>query len=352
MININQIKPLLTQKTVAELLSYMGYSITRDYKFVNDISFSISPNGYIKDFGGTGFGGDIFSFIMKEENITFSKAVEIVADNLELEEFKNFKIDLSKKYTFNKTREKSYDLNSIFNNLQNDSIPKGYISKLFDLQILKNNPKNKEIRNRFIYYSKYYDSLAIVLRNKDEIETIAINRVKNKDGTIIKWKTFGSKSYIQYKIKDNFIFIVYGMGEIIICELLDISYIAFQSDSISKNLQNNYQWVEEIKPTIQDKYLILLLDNDESCRKTIIPIKEEMANPENVIVIEMLDLEHIFLTDKMGIVSLESKKEWIEKHNDIFLENGYDFRDFCNDVKKPQIIEQILKITIKAKYGF
>ena len=69
------------------------------------------------------------------------------------------------------------------------------------------------------------------------------------------------------------------MAEIILCELFDISYIAFQSDSITKNLQNHKQWNEEIKPIIQDKYLILLLDNDDSCRNTINPIKEQLENP-------------------------------------------------------------------------
>ena len=101
---------------------------------------------------------------------------------------------------------------------------------------------------------------------------------------------------------------------------------------------------------IQDKYLILLLDNDESCRKTINPIKEQLATPENAIIIEMIDLlqTKAFLTDTTGIVSIESRKKWQEHHNKI-LDKGYDFKDFCNAVKNPQTIEEILKNTIKAK---
>lgn len=101
---------------------------------------------------------------------------------------------------------------------------------------------------------------------------------------------------------------------------------------------------------IQDKYLILLLDNDDSCRKTINPIKEQLANPGNTIIIEMIDLlqTKAFLTDTTGIVSIESRKKWQEHHNKI-LDKGYDFKDFCNEVKNPQTIEEILKNTIKAK---
>ncbi len=265
-------------------------------------------------------------------------------------DFMNFKAELSKTIKFDEV-EPNYDLNKIFDLLQNNSIPKGYISKLIDFQILEDNPKTKEILKEFICYSKIDDSIVIVLKDKEEIKTIAIHRTKDKEGNLIKWKTLGSKKYIQYKIKDDFVFIVYGMAEIILCELFDISYIAFQSDSITKNLQNHKQWNEEIKPMIQDKYLILLLDNDISCRETINPIKEELTEPRNAIIIEMIDLlqTKAFLTDTTGIVSNESKKKWQEHHNKI-LDKGYDFRDFCNKTKHTKRIEEIIKKTIKAKY--
>ena len=267
-------------------------------------------------------------------------------------DFVNFKKDLSKAIKFDEVAT-NYNLEEIYNSMINNSIPSGYISKLFDLQILEHNPKAKGILKRFICYSKLDDSIVIVLKDKEEIKTIAINRAKDKEGNLIKWKTFGSKKYIQYKIKDDFVFIVYGMAEIILCELFDISYIAFQSDSIAKNLQNHKQWNEEIKPIIQDKYLILLLDNDESCRKTINPIKEQLATPENAIIIEMIDLlqTKTFLTDTTGIVSNESKKKW-QEYKQGNLIKGYDLRDFCNQVKNPKTIENILKKTIKAKYEF
>ena len=264
-------------------------------------------------------------------------------------DFGSFKAELSKTIKFDEVVS-NYDLKNIFDSLQNNSIPSGYISKLIDLEILEHNPKAKEILKRFICYSKLDDSIVIVLKDKEEIKTIAINRAKDKEGNLIKWKTYGSKKYIQYKIKDDFVFIVYGMSEIILCELFDISYIAFQSDSITFGLDNHNQWIEEIKPMIQDKYLILLLDNDESCRKTINPIKEQLESPQNTIVIEMIDLLFVkaFLTDTTGIVSIESKSIWLQ-HKQENLIKGYDFKDFCNEVKNPKTIEEILKNTIKAK---
>ena len=254
-------------------------------------------------------------------------------------DFINFKAELSKTIKFDEV-EQSYDLNEIYDSLKLNSIPSGYISKLIDLQILEHNPRAKEILKRFICYSKLDDSIAIVLKYKEEIKTIAINRAKDKDGNLIKWKTYGSKKYIQSNIKDDFVFIVFGMSEILLCELFNISYIAFQSDSIAYNLDNHNQWIEELKPMIQDKYLILLLDNDESCRKTINPIKEQLAETGKLISIEMEDLE---VMQKAFLYGGTLKKE---------ITKGFDFRDYCNEIKNPKMIEEILKNTIKAKYEF
>ena len=61
----NEVKQQLDNKTVAEILIFIGYEISRDYKFVNDKSFSISKDGYIKYFVTTGFAGYIFYFIIQ-----------------------------------------------------------------------------------------------------------------------------------------------------------------------------------------------------------------------------------------------------------------------------------------------
>ena len=194
-------------------------------------------------------------------------------------DFEGFKAELSKTIKFDK--DTKYDLNKIYDSLKSNPIPSGYILRLINLQILEHNPRAKEILKDFICYSKLDDSLAIILKDKEEIKTIAIHRARNKDGNLIKYKSYGSKKYIKYKIKDDFVFVVYGMLEILLCELFDISYIAFQSDSVALNLDNHKQWIEEVKPLIQNRYLILLLDNDTSCRKTIEHIRKQMTNHKN-----------------------------------------------------------------------
>lgn len=251
-------------------------------------------------------------------------------------DFKNFKADLSKKIQFEES-EANYDLGKIYNSLQSNSIPRGYISNLFDVNILKHNPNTQQILKEYLTYSKIDDSLAIVLKDKEEIKTIAISRSKDKEGNLIKWKTLGSKKHIEYKIKDDFVFIVYGMAEIVLCELLDISYIAFQSDSIALNLQNHKQWQEDIKAKLKDKVIILLLDNDDSCRKTIKPLKEELSHENKLIPIEMEEMEFIQKALLYGGTLLNP------------FPKGFDFRDFCNSVADVEKIENIIKETLKGK---
>lgn len=248
-------------------------------------------------------------------------------------EFKNFKADLSQKIKFD-VIEASYDLEKMFNAIQKNSIPAGYISKLFDLKILKHNPNVRKILKEFIAYSKLDDSIAIILKNDEEIKAIAIHRTKDRENNLIKWKTYGNKKYIAYKIKDDFIFCVYGMKEILICEIFEISYIAFQSDSIAKGIKHNEQFQNDIKPKLDGKYLILLLDNDSSCRDTINPIKEELQTVvRSIIPIEMQDLwtNHIIMNGG----------------RDKTLPKGYDFVEFVNDVKSISMIENNLKDLIK-----
>jgi hypothetical protein len=78
----DEVKQQLDNKIVAEILIFIGYEITRDYKFQDNKSFSISRDGYIKDFGATGFFGDLFDFIMQEKNISLPNAIKFVADCL------------------------------------------------------------------------------------------------------------------------------------------------------------------------------------------------------------------------------------------------------------------------------
>ena len=227
-------------------------------------------------------------------------------------------MELAKRIQFDDVVD--YDLSQIIIKLE--SLPRGQISKIIDVEILNSNPKTMEILHRFVKWNDYHKSVAIVLQDK----TVAIHRADS-----VKWKTYGSKKFIQHKIKDDFVFIVYGMAEILLCEILDISYIAFQSDSIVKTLESNEQWQNEIKPHLDDKNIFLLLDNDESCETTVKPLEKEL---NKVIPIRMMDLHIMEIAFLYGGTL---KKE---------LPKGYDFRDWCNDIKEVAKIEKVLKETI------
>lgn len=265
--------------------------------------------------------------------------------------------------------KKSYNLVEIYNSMKKNNIPKGCLSSLFDVDLLNNNKNIENILKQFIGYDVINKSLVVFLRDKEDIETIAIHRAKPRsdEEDYIKWKTLGSKNFIQYKINDDIIFIVYGMAEIILCELLDISYIAFQSDSIAINLSTHEQFQNDIKPLLDDKYIILLLDNDNSCLSTVNPIRIELECNNRIIPLEMIDLIYVdvFVDDNDNSVSKDARDIW--KQNEIKqLSKGYDIRDFANNLKaftdgfydgriKEERLKMILEKTtilkIKGSYG-
>ena len=78
----DEVKSQLDRQKTAEILMFIGIPITRDYKFVNDKSFSISKTNQITDFGSTGFKGDLFDFIIQEKGLTLPQAIKFVADCL------------------------------------------------------------------------------------------------------------------------------------------------------------------------------------------------------------------------------------------------------------------------------
>ena len=77
-----EIKPQLNRETVATLLSFMGYPITKDFKFAENKSYSINKNGNIKDFGSSDFYGDIFALLIRDKNMSFPESVKYIADCL------------------------------------------------------------------------------------------------------------------------------------------------------------------------------------------------------------------------------------------------------------------------------
>lgn len=249
-------------------------------------------------------------------------------------EYKEFQLNYAKTVKFN--TDTKYNLSNIYEAIKQNALPKGKIVNIVDIELLNANKElSIQIINEFILFDRLNNSIAIALKDRNnEIQTIAIHRVTNDDNTITKWKSLGSKKYIQYKIKndDYLVYIAFGMAEVILFELLEVSYICFQSDSIAKNLQNHNQWNEEIKPLLQDKLAILLIDNDDSCRSVIPYIKEET----NAISLEMEQLEVMSALLYGGTVVNN-------------LPRGFDFRDFANKRKDKEKILNTLFECIESE---
>lgn len=86
-ININEVKALLTQEIVADIVRSLGFNVDRKFKFKmrpdeKTASASIAPatkDLTIKDFGGD-FNGDVFQFVEQQKGLKFYEALEYVAD--------------------------------------------------------------------------------------------------------------------------------------------------------------------------------------------------------------------------------------------------------------------------------
>ena len=82
-----QIKTKLNKEQVADLLTYIGYEVTRDFKFKlrqgeRTASASIRADGFLKDFGGDGWSGDIVALLHEHHKQSLKDAMEYVASCL------------------------------------------------------------------------------------------------------------------------------------------------------------------------------------------------------------------------------------------------------------------------------
>ena len=255
-------------------------------------------------------------------------------------DFKNFKLKLIKENRYKDIPK--VDVLKYFNSIKNNKIPKGFIGKLFPIDILTSKEENQSILKKYFKFDTYHNSLVICLYDENnQIITTAIHRANNSldtKGNVIKYKSYGSKHHISYNIKDNFVFIVYGMLDIVLMELLGYSYIGFQMDSTAKDLKNNEQWKNKILPKLKNKYVILLIDNDYnfSCLKTVRAIKRVLKDIATVIPLTMYKLNIMNLFEYGGT----------DKR---ILSAGYDIRDFVNEIQNPLNLEHIITELIKIK---
>ena len=80
-----ELKQSLNREKVADILSFIGYEVRRDFKFAirdeKTPSASINNDGYIKDFG-SGWGGDIIALLHEHHGQTLKDATLYVASCL------------------------------------------------------------------------------------------------------------------------------------------------------------------------------------------------------------------------------------------------------------------------------
>lgn len=82
----SKIKEALTRENTATIVSFLGYKIDRSYRFVDDKSMCITPDGKIKNFGNSGFSyGDIFDWLQFSKGITLKESIFYVADLMGIE---------------------------------------------------------------------------------------------------------------------------------------------------------------------------------------------------------------------------------------------------------------------------
>ena len=81
-----EVKQSLTKDNTADILSFIGYQVNRDYKFKlredeRTPSASIRNDGYIRDFGSD-WGGDVVALLHEYHGQSLPDAVKYVADCL------------------------------------------------------------------------------------------------------------------------------------------------------------------------------------------------------------------------------------------------------------------------------
>ena len=250
--------------------------------------------------------------------------------------FKDHKLKLKEKKYFSDTpKQTNYDLNKLHMNYKKAheeqkekvlnhlviDLPDDMVNvttllyKLFDRDFIRSvsNGRKQEIFNKYIGYSRKDKSLTISLIDGDhDVKTIVTRSSMSKDGTEIKWKTYGSKKYMPYKIKDDFIFLGVGMAEFILFELLDVSYLSIQADSMHSFIK------DEVIAKIKGKNLIILKENDASFEKLIVKL------------IEIFKDSSIYIIDFEKVLNRKLPK-------------GFDFRDLINEIKNAAVVEQLIE---------
>ncbi|MDD5211708.1 MAG: hypothetical protein PHV62_04785 [Sulfuricurvum sp.] len=231
----------------------------------------------------------------------------------------------SKKISSNLSVLPSYDLQAIHERAMKDYSFSGIAKSQF-MELINPHLWNGKESSLCMGWHSIYKSVTFSLFDKDELKAVIVRKASNHNGEVIKWKTYGSKTFTPSKIKSNdeVIFIASGIGEYLLFELMDVSYIAPQSDSVTSGITP--AMIEQCK----GKIIVYLQDNDDSGRKLATKLLEIFC--ESIFVV--VDFENV---------------------QDQELIKGYDFRDFANWTAEKwgdrglMVIEQMLVREINFK---
>lgn len=333
--NYKTVLAFLDGYIVSMILQDIGYNISgMKFKLRNEKTASASiksDDGLIKDFGGD-FAGSILKLLTEYHNLNFKQARDYlyicfgakinspasfnglkspyeINKNL----YKNIELDMNleipkiqeykSKARKIQQEKKSINLSEIATGMTDGLIDcnsepeiikifgenffNKYSSEIFNLYILL-----KESTDIVIGYCHKYRSLSIILYEESEIKTIAVRRnnsENNEEWT--KWKKYGSINYIPKKIieNDNRIFIAFGMMEVILFEILNLSYIVFQSDSIANSLSHHNQAID-LKLDVIGKEVVIFCDNDESCKKASLKVKNFFTGTKSTKIVDFQEM--------------------------------------------------------------
>ncbi|EAK7017417.1 hypothetical protein CLB93_08720, partial [Campylobacter jejuni] len=153
---------------------------------------------------------------------------------------------------------------------------------LCKLNFLKDDEFESILKDYFAF-SKDDKSLAFVLKDKNEIKSVAI-REKLFKNELVKWfKVKGSSNKFIKLIKakekgllKDYCFIFSGIKEIIVSELLGLNAVCFQSDSMMKNIHSHEQ-INELLNLIDNKRIVFIVENDESSFKANLELLKELV---------------------------------------------------------------------------
>lgn len=192
------------QDTTKEILEAIGIEITPRYKFKDNPSMSISPKGYIKDFGGSDFnGGDVLDYLQYHLSINLPSAVDMVMDILNLDngsyplqvirkpiEKKQDKEPLNiQQQKINKLEieaKKYLDSNYFFF----ETMPQTELISLKDTKLFERNTVGvdklwelKYLKDNILVYDNYYKCTKIILRDGKGAVVDMINYRPKKPNT-------------------------------------------------------------------------------------------------------------------------------------------------------------------------